>query len=109
MNFDLPNIEVDSVLMLGRYQLQRGRLASIQEVMVEQIGPEKTARLAILKSFDGLNIASTTYMYKDKIRSKGKLQMYLHDGPPFMNCILQFEGNQDMSSLELVFTPAGYR
>lgn len=109
LNFDLPAIEIDSILSLGRYQLSRGRMTVLHEVWIENVSSERTAKLAILRSFDGFNTEPKEYLYKDKDTSRGRLQKYFYDGPPFMNCILQLEGNHDLNSIEMVWSPAGYR
>lgn len=109
INFDLPAIETESVLILGRYQLQRGRMTTLHEVWIENVSTEKTSKLGILKSFDGFNNQPKEYLFKDQETSRGRLQKYFDDGEPFMNCILQLEGNFDLNSLEMVFSPAGYR
>lgn len=108
LNFDLPVIETGSVLILGKYQLTRGRMTTLQELWLENISSEKTTTVTILRSLDGLNISSRAALYKDKKVSQGRLQRYLGGGT-FMNCMLQLEGNFDLNSLEMVFSPAAYR
>lgn len=84
-------------------------MTTLHEVWIENVSGEKTSKLAILRSFDGYNSLPKEYLFKDAEISKGRLQKYFSNGEPFMNCMLQFEGNFDLNSLEMVFSPAGYR
>lgn len=104
-NFDVGNFDSQSVLILGKYQLARERLITLQELEVESLyQANNNFSLKVLPSLDGKNFGAAIVPYKSY--DSGLVKQYLTQVTATNYSVL-IKGSFNLTALQMAVSVHG--